>query len=180
MIAAVSYGAAVSDDDETPRNKRARSEPGMSLTPPRNRDEYVPKHSSNAFGVPILRDFELTPPPREVPDEVEMIAARVDTRARAVANRPGPTPTHGAIQTALTLHGVQAAINNKFDELKKHIDDQILEEWKKDREVVRNSQTRDIESRTAWGKLVRDGVWKLLAGGAVLFAILREWLASKK
>lgn len=136
----------------------------------------VPKHRSSPLGVPIMiPDFEsLTPPPVSAPDPIEILAARVQTRQDAITRRPGPTPTQSALSTALTIQGVKS----ELADLRRFLADEVIAEMKKDRDLERKSRDQGLESSKAWGDLVRASVWKIVAGGAVLFALIRELIAQ--
>lgn len=167
----------MSDDDVTPPARkipRARSEPGV------NRDVLVPKHpSSKPHGVPILGasaapEIELepadglTPPPMSIPDAVERTAERVQARAMSIIRRPGPTPTEGALNAALTIHGVRTELKADLLAVQKV----LITELQKDRDVRRTLELEGgraaIDSSKAWGELWRGVIWKVLIVAVVV------------
>ena len=52
-----------------------------------------------------------TPIAELLPDPIEVAAVRIDQRAEAIRERPGPTPPPEALQSALTIHGVRAELH---------------------------------------------------------------------
>ncbi len=50
---------------------------------------------------------QLTPPPQDEPDAIEVTAVRVEARSSAIRDRPGPTPAPAAVNAAITIHGVR-------------------------------------------------------------------------
>ena len=54
---------------------------------------------------------QLTPIAAELPDEIEVAAVRIEQRAEAIRERPGPTPAPEALQSAITIHGVRAELH---------------------------------------------------------------------
>ena len=171
----------MSDDDITPparKMPRARSEPGV------NRDVLIPKHaSSKPFGVPIpppdsaAPEFELepadglTPPPMSIPDVVEATAVRVQARAMSIVKRPGPTPTEGALNAALTIHGVRTELKADLLDVQRV----LIGELQKDRDVRRQLELEGgraaLESSKAWGELWRGVIWKAVIAAAVVVDI---------
>lgn len=70
-----------------------------------------------------------TPVAELLPDPIEVAAVRIDQRAEAIRERPGPTPPPEALQSALTIHGVRAelhgfakTVEGKFDAVHKKIE----------------------------------------------------------
>lgn len=93
------------------------------IPPNGDRDVLVPKTGKTApQGYPILR----APPEPEswegtdgltpisdllLPDPIEDAANRIEHRAEAIRDRPGPTPPPEALQAAITIHGVRAELH---------------------------------------------------------------------
>lgn len=83
------------------------------------------------------------------------------------------------MQTALTLHGVQAQLETKISDLKTYIKDQLIEQMKKDRDLERDDKRSTQRQREANAKFYRDLAWRILAGVGVVWAFLREVWAAK-
>jgi hypothetical protein len=87
---------------------------------------YVPKTGKTPiFGVPITPAAEswegsdsYTPVAELLPDVIEVAAMRIDARAEAIRERPGPTPPPEALQSALTIHGVRAELHGLAKDVK--------------------------------------------------------------
>ena len=76
----------------------------------------------------------------------------------------------------MTIQGIKSELS----ELRTFISNEVIAEMKKDRDLDRKARDQGISARDAWGKLARDGIWKVLAGVAVLFTVIREIIASLK
>lgn len=118
---------------EDPKSKRAGTIIG-------DRDIRVPKTGKTppqGYSIPPQPPAEswegsdsYTPVAELLPDPIEVAAVRIDQRAEAIRERPGPTPPPEALQSALTIHGVRAelhgfakTVDGKFDAVHKKIDD---------------------------------------------------------
>lgn len=168
----------VGENDEAPPSgkkrigiRRLASEIGH------HRDEYVPKHPENPFGVVIVEHGDgLTPPPMAMPDPIETAALKFDQRAREVVRRPGPTPTQSSIIGAIQAQ----VITQKLDDLKETITKELLEQLRKDRDLERQNVTSAMLRKEKWSALWRGLIWKIVAGAAVVFAALREYFSASK
>ncbi len=61
---------------------------------------------------------QLTPVSGVLPDEIEIAAARIEQRAEAIRDRPGPTPPPEALQSAITIHGVRTELHGFVKDVK--------------------------------------------------------------
>lgn len=171
------------EQDDTPQHganyKRPRTQPG------RDRDQLVRKHDdykSNPFGIPIVETIpsdDMTPPPQSAPDQVEILAARIDSRTRTIEKRPGPTPTQPALTAAITAHVVGAQVGAQVAEQVSKIADFMRDEMKKDRDLQRKltetAGLAEIKSVEAWSELLRSMAWK---GATIIFGALAAILAA--
>lgn len=174
----------MAEDDETPRLGKPREKTAR----PADRDVLVPKHSgaTNPFGWPlvpsmppvpaVVRD-DMTPPPIEAPDPVEIAAMRVESRAVAIERRPGPTPSPASMQVALTVHALQATFTLQITELKQYIATTLLEEVRRDREAERQAEAQQRTDRAKWSELWRTVLIRIVIGigivGTTILATLR-------
>lgn len=92
----------MSDDDRALRHTKPR---GVAIVPPPKPEGWDGSD-------------QLTPVSDVVPDEIEAAAVRIEQRAEAIRERPGPTPPSEALQSAITIHGVRTEFHGFKQEVK--------------------------------------------------------------
>ncbi len=93
-----------------------------------DRDVLVKKHRLTApGGIPIMgQSFDdLTPPPTEAPDEIEIQASRIEKRHATIQNRPGKSPSPESVSAAITIHAVKSELRQEIATVEKKLGDRI-------------------------------------------------------